>query len=176
MVDEHVTFEMVEFMLHDAGEESFNPFVVGLEFFIEVAHMDAGRTSHSFVDSREAKATFFHGFGFCVVEFKDMGIDVGFLETFVFGIVFLEVVEGDDYYADGFADLRSCKAYTVTVDHRFEHVGNELFEVRIVGGDVLSLFAQDRHTIGVNGEKHYSEVVCVVSVFLNRSNWLESYG
>lgn len=154
MVYEHLSLKVVKFMLHDAGKESVDPFVVLVEVFVHVFDMNTCRTAHGFVYAGKTEATFVHGFDFGVVEFQNVGIDVGLVESCIFRIVVLEVVKGDDYHADGFANLGCSESDPIAVYHRLKHILNELFELGIVGGDVFCLLAQHGHTICIDREKH----------------------
>ena len=66
MVDEHLSFQMVELMLHAACFETVHPFIVFLQVCIQVFHTYFGRSLHRFVDARQAEATFLHGIRFVI--------------------------------------------------------------------------------------------------------------
>ena len=49
MVDEEFAFDMVELVLHHAGEITVNPFVMLLKIFVEIAHMYSFCASNIFM-------------------------------------------------------------------------------------------------------------------------------
>ena len=60
MVHEHFPVKMVELMLHDTGQISFHPFVMGLEILVQITHTNACGTTHRLVDARQTQTPFFH--------------------------------------------------------------------------------------------------------------------
>ena len=59
MVDKHVAFQMVELMLHDAGQIAFYPFVVLFEVLVLPLYPYSRGTYHLLVDGRQRQATLF---------------------------------------------------------------------------------------------------------------------
>ena len=75
--------------------------------------------------------------------------------TFVFGMVFLKVVQTNYGKTNGLTNLRSCKTNTFRALHCFIHILNELLKVGVCFGvKILTLLAQYGLTVGVDGENH----------------------
>ena len=141
MVNEHVAFQMVEFVLHDACQVALYPFVVRLELFVKPFDMDAGGANHLLVDSGQRQAAFFAGVGMRLVFLDDMGIDEDTSESFVLGHVVAQHVEVYNHQTDGLANLRGRQSDTLTVGQCLPHVFNQLIECRVVCRNVFSHFA-----------------------------------
>ena len=60
MVDKHLAFEMVEFVLDDTCFEPVEPFVVRLQVFIQVLYAYFGRALYRLVDSGDGQTSFVH--------------------------------------------------------------------------------------------------------------------
>ena len=56
-VYKHSTLQMVEFMLHYASQIPLNPFIMLIKILIHILYMDACRTNHLLIDTRNRSVT-----------------------------------------------------------------------------------------------------------------------
>ena len=88
VVGEDAAFEVVVFVLDDAGQDAVEVAVVVFTVLVVVGDVDVGLADDVLVDFRETEATF--GEGNIVAEtVGDGGVDKGTLERLVVGIDFL---------------------------------------------------------------------------------------
>jgi len=139
-VDKHVSLQMVELVLHDAGQIALHPLIVGLELLIEPLHTDARRPNYLLVDGRKRQTAFFTAVGLAVVSLNDMGIDIDTTEVLVLWHVIAENIQVDDDQTDGLAYLRCCQSNALAVGQCVPHVSYQFLQLRIVGRDILGYF------------------------------------
>ena len=136
-VDMDMAFQMVIFVLNDAGTDAFKHLLVLLEVLVEILDTDFLGTHHLFVNVRQAKATLLERHHLAK-GLNDLGIDKHLLKILAFRIVRKEGVTIDDEQTDGFIDLRSGQSDAFGVCLRLPHVLQQRIQLRIVGGDGLS--------------------------------------
>ena len=138
-------------MLHDTCQIAINPFVVLLEVLIHVLHPDAGVARHILVDAGQRQAAFLQRLrGRLLINFHNMRIDIHVAEILVLGKLVAEHVEINHSQTDVLTDLRGCEPYSIGSREGFKHIGNQLCEPRVVGGDIFRLLAQHRLPIYIN--------------------------
>ena len=151
MVDEHLGIQMIELVLHDTCQIAIDPFVVLLEVLIHVLHMNASVARHILVDAGQRQASFLQRLrGRLLIDFHDVRIDIHVAETLVLGEFVTEHVEIDNSQTDVLSDLRGCEPYSIRSREGFKHIGNQLCEARVVGGDIFRLLAQHWLPIYIN--------------------------
>ncbi len=87
-----------------------------------------------------------------------MGIDKYFLYRLLVGIFFFiflvetfhDLHRVDNEYTYRFIDLRRCDPYPIGMVHRFPHIGNQLFQLRVVFAYILTYLTQNRVAISYN--------------------------
>ena len=114
-------------------------FFMLLPFFVHIRNADVIRAFHVLMDAGNAEAAFIAA-DFIPPAFGDMCIDKGFAETCAVGVHFCEGIAIHDEKADVASDLRGCQPDAVCLVHGLEHVGDELCQARIIGGDVFRDF------------------------------------
>lgn len=162
VVDVDHTLEVVTLVLHDAGEESGDDFLMLLEIFVKPVEAYVLDALYVLRESGEAEAPF-GAVDFVAVEHFDFGIDEHHLFACAVGKRFGYGVGVDDDEAYAFAYLGSGETDTFGGVHRLEHVGDESFEAGIVGRHVVSDFAKHRVAVEI-----YRKIHIVVYVFVIR--------
>ena len=104
--------------------------------FVHVGDADAVVAADVFVNAGDAEAAFVAE-DFIPAALQDVGIDEGFAEACAIGVCLGVGIAVDDEEADVAPDLGGGKPDAVGFVHGLEHVGDEFFESRIVGGDVF---------------------------------------
>ena len=82
-----MAFEVVVFVLYDAGKEAFECFGVFYEVFVEIVYCYFGRASYLFVNARHAEASFFVCDSFLAVV-DDFRVDEYAFSSFDFREIF----------------------------------------------------------------------------------------
>ena len=101
-VDEHDALQVVELMLHHAGQIAVHPLVVLVEVLVLVVYMDTGGTGHALMDGGDAETALLHRLLLRVlVILHNVRIDISLAETLVFGKVFRKHVQVDHHNTDG---------------------------------------------------------------------------
>ena len=150
MVGKDNAVEVVELVLHDAGQVALHPFVVLLELLVLIGDADALRPLHLLVNARQAEASLLHDVGLRFVVFLDEWIDERTDVALVLGKVFADDVEIDDGKPDGNSHLRRCKTDAFASLQRFVHIFDKLVELRIVFVYFLSLLPKHGLTVCVD--------------------------
>ena len=141
---------MVELVLHHTGQIALNPLVVVVKLLVVPFYTDTGGTNHLFMDGWQRQTTLFAGVRLCVVILHDMRIDIHLTETFIFGHILSQHVEIDNRQAYRTTNLGCCQSDAFALGQCLPHIGNELFQFRIVGGDIFRHLPQYRLTIYIN--------------------------
>ena len=66
-VNKHCTLQMVEFMLHHASQISPYPLIMFIKILIHILYMDACRTNHLLIDTRNRKTSLFRRVGIFLI-------------------------------------------------------------------------------------------------------------
>jgi len=142
VVSKDYAIEVVELMLHDAGQIARHPFIVLLELLVLVGDANTGGALHFFVNAWQTEAALLHNVLFRLVVFLDVGIDEGPDVTFVLGKVVADDIEIDDDEPDGQTYLRRCQADALAAFEGFVHIPDELLQLWIVLVYFLSLLTE----------------------------------
>ena len=135
-VDVDMAFQMVVFVLDDAGTDTLKDFLVLLEILVEVLDADLVVTHHLLIDVGQAEAAFLERHH-VAKGFDELGVDEHLLEALAFRIVRIEGVAVDDEQADGFVDLGCGQTDAFGMRQRFPHVLQQDVQLGIVGRDGL---------------------------------------
>ena len=144
-----MSFEVRKLVLHDTCEESVCPFVVFLEIFVKIFYVHLFGAYHFLVYSGNTQTAFVNGACF-FASLYDTGVDIGFAEIFVFGIVVGKIAQVYYHKAYGQTYLGSGESHTLGVFEGFIHVGYELLQLGIFGGYVFCHLAQNGFAIYIN--------------------------
>ena len=111
--------------------------------------MNLVRPLHALMNAGQAEASLFHRHQVarCL---QDMGIDVRAPEALELRHVVREDIQVDHHHPDGQSHLRCRQSHAVGAVHGLVHVAEQLFQVRVVGGDVFGILAQHRLAIHIN--------------------------
>ena len=87
MVDKHFTVQMVEFMLHHTCQITFHFFFMLHKILVHIFHTNFISSFHGLMNTGKTQATFFHTH-FLTSYFQNMRINISFIKTFKFRIIF----------------------------------------------------------------------------------------
>ena len=157
-VGEDHPFDMVVLVLDDPSLKARELLVVLHEIGIHVAHADRQRPGNVGMDAREGEAALVVGLLLVGIG-VDLGIDEGPLVVRTRRVVLGPRRAIDDEQADILADLRSGQTDPFGLLEREEHVLNELFEPRVVRGDLVTVLAQHLVTVYYDRINHFSNSI-----------------
>ena len=101
------------------------------------------------MDTRQAQASLLHGNQFLTC-FNDMRIDIRLSEALELGHIVRKYIQVHYHHTDGKPYLGSSQPHPVGTVHRFMHVLDKLFQIRIIGCYILGFFTKDRLSIYIN--------------------------
>ena len=90
-----MAFQMVIFMLDDAGTNAFKHFLVFLEVLVKILDADLIFTNHFFIDVGQAETTFFKRH-IVTKRLKEFRVDKHLLETLAVRVVGVERITVDN--------------------------------------------------------------------------------
>ena len=137
MVNKHLAIQMVEFMLHDTCQITFNPLVVVLEQLIVPLYMDACWADHLLVDGRQRQTALFASIGFRIIDLDDMWINKNLTEALILRKILTDDIEVDYRQTDGTSNLWCSQSDTLTLGQRFPHIDYQLLQVGIIRGNII---------------------------------------
>ena len=123
-VDMDVAFQMVVFVLYDAGAYAFEHFLVFHEVLVLVADADLVLADDLLKDVRHAQAAFLES-DVIAEELEDFGIDEHLLEVLAIRIIGIERIAVDDEETYGFVDLRGGQTDAFGMGQCLPHVLHE---------------------------------------------------
>ena len=150
MVDKHVSFEVIELMLHDPGEVSVYPLVVRLEMLIHIFDMDSCGAYDLFVDAWQREASFLALVSMLIILFDYVSIDIDVFEVFVLGQVISERVEIDDHHSNSLSYLWGSQSDAFRFCERLPHVCDERLQFRFIGCDISCHLSEHRLSVSIN--------------------------
>ena len=101
-------------MLHYPGQETVGPFFVLGEIFIHITHFHTFGARDLLVDTGNAQAALFHR-NLVFARFKDVRVDIGFLEVLVLRVIVGQFRKVDDNHPYREPYLRGSQPHTVGI-------------------------------------------------------------
>ena len=137
-------------MLHHASQISSYPLIMFIKILIHILYMDACRTNHLLIDTRNRKTSLFRRVSILLIALQDMGIDESMTESFILRQILAEHIQVDNNEADRQANLRCSQSDAVAGIKGFIHIINQFLEFWIIRCNIFSHFSQHWLTININ--------------------------
>ena len=124
-------------MLHYASQIALDPFIMSLKVLVHPLHADSGGARHLLVDGWQRQATFLRDVGLGLVILHDMCVDIHLAEVLILRHILRQRIQVDDHQTDITTNLWRGQADALRLEKRLPHITNQLFQLRIIGRDIL---------------------------------------
>ena len=127
----HMAFQMVVFMLDDAGADAGELLFMFHEVLVEVTQADAVGAHHILIDAGKAQAALLERH-ILAEGVHQLGVDEDLLEAFALWVIGIEGITVHDEKTDGLVHLGSGKADALGMRQGLPHVGEQFLQLREV--------------------------------------------